>query len=149
MARLTVKGEELVTILWRLSSARKLQAASISSLKSLTQKSVPQLVLRPAWTPSLTAQLWMGTHPNNPAHLYSEPTTLLSSHIAQHPELLGEAKKFPARYPNQKEDEFGGKGHVPFLFKILTCKQALPLQIHPNVELAKKLHEEDPEQFSE
>ena len=91
----------------------------------------------------------MGTHPNNPAHLFSSPDTLLSDHVAKHPELLGEAKKFPARYPDDKNAEFGGKGHVPFLFKILTCKQALPLQIHPNVELSKKLHEQDPEQFTE
>lgn len=91
----------------------------------------------------------MGTHPNNPAHLFSDRSTLLSNHLARHPELLGEARKFPARYPGRKEDEFGGEGHVPFLFKILTCKQALPLQIHPDVELAKKLHEEDPDQFPE
>lgn len=91
----------------------------------------------------------MGTHPNNPAHLFSQPKTLLSDHIAKNIDLLGEAKQFPARYPDKKDEEFGGKGHVPFLFKILTCKQALPLQIHPDIELSKKLHKEDPEQFAE
>lgn len=36
-----------------------------------------------------------------------------------------------------------------FLFKVLTCKQALPLQIHPDKNLAKKLHDENPEQFGD
>ncbi|OCF77054.1 mannose-6-phosphate isomerase, class I [Kwoniella mangroviensis CBS 8886] len=81
------------------------------------------------------AELWMGTHPTNPASLHSSPSTLLSKHLESHSELLGSGTE------GQTE------GHVPFLFKVLTCKQALPLQIHPNKELAKKLHEEDPEKY--
>ncbi|ORY20918.1 putative mannose-6-phosphateisomerase [Naematelia encephala] len=93
------------------------------------------------------AELWMGTHPHNPAKLWGKDQ-LLSDYLSKHKELLGEAIKFPARYPDAKEDKSeGGEGHVPFLFKILTCKQALPLQIHPNREIAEKLHKENPEQF--
>ncbi|OCF33883.1 mannose-6-phosphate isomerase, class I [Kwoniella heveanensis BCC8398] len=96
------------------------------------------------------AELWMGTHPTNPTSLRSSPDTLLSSHLTQHPELLGtSASKFRPPFDGAKgsgtEDQT--TGHVPFLFKVLTCKQALPLQIHPNKDLAKKLHEEDPEKY--
>ncbi|ORX37362.1 putative mannose-6-phosphateisomerase [Kockovaella imperatae] len=91
------------------------------------------------------AELWMGTHPNNPSHLYGKEI-LLSDYLRGRPKLLGDAVKFPARYPGSGPKE-NADGHVPFLFKILTCKQALPLQIHPDVELAKKLHSDDPDKF--
>jgi mannose-6-phosphate isomerase len=65
----------------------------------------------------------MGTHPNNPSSLFDSPSTPLTKHLSENESLLGEAKKFPARYPGSKDKEFGGQGHVPFLFKILTCKQ--------------------------
>ncbi|WVF69655.1 mannose-6-phosphate isomerase, class I [Kwoniella sp. CBS 6097] len=96
------------------------------------------------------AELWMGTHPTNPTSLRSSPETLLSTYLTQHPELLGtSASKFRPPFDGAKgsETEDQTTGHVPFLFKVLTCKQALPLQIHPNKDLAKKLHEEDPEKY--
>ena len=67
-------------------------------------------------------QLWMGTHPKNPAKVWGKGMPL-SSHLAQHPELLGDATKFPPPFPIDPKDTSGGEGHVPFLFKILTCKQ--------------------------
>ncbi|WVW78319.1 mannose-6-phosphate isomerase, class I [Kwoniella bestiolae CBS 10118] len=96
------------------------------------------------------AELWMGTHPTNPASLFTSPSTLLSKHLSSNPSLLGSSgHKFNPPFTGAKgsgtEDQT--EGHVPFLFKVLTCKQALPLQIHPNKELAKKLHEEDPEKY--
>ncbi|WWD00710.1 mannose-6-phosphate isomerase, class I [Kwoniella sp. B9012] len=96
------------------------------------------------------AELWMGTHPTNPASLYSSPSTLLSKHLESHPNLLGSSgSKFNPPFTGKEGSGTEGQteGHVPFLFKVLTCKQALPLQIHPNKELAKKLHEEDPEKY--
>lgn len=39
--------------------------------------------------------------------------------------------------------------HSPAKEALLICSVALPLQIHPDIELAKKLHEQDPEQFLE
>lgn len=42
-------------------------------------------------------------------------------------------------------DKFGGV--LPFLPKILSIAKALPLQIHPNKDLATKLHKQNPEQF--
>lgn len=38
--------------------------------------------------------------------------------------------------------------HVPSL-QILSIAKALPLQLHPNKELATKLHQQDPDQFSD
>ncbi|ODO07888.1 mannose-6-phosphate isomerase, class I [Cryptococcus amylolentus CBS 6273] len=97
------------------------------------------------------AELWMGTHPNNPAHLYSSPETLLSSYLNDHPELLGSVKNFETPFTGAKGSGTEGQeeGHVSFLFKVLTCKQALPLQIHPNKDLAQKLHKDNPEQFGD
>ncbi|KAG7529927.1 hypothetical protein FFLO_05332 [Filobasidium floriforme] len=44
-----------------------------------------------------------------------------------------------------------GKGErfLPFLMKVLTCKQALPLQIHPDKELSRRLHRKNPKQFAD
>ncbi|WWC86801.1 mannose-6-phosphate isomerase, class I [Kwoniella dendrophila CBS 6074] len=96
------------------------------------------------------AELWMGTHPTNPAYLYSDKEKLLSKYLESNPDLLGSSDtKFGSPFTGKKgsgtEDQT--KGHVPFLFKVLTCKQALPLQIHPNKDLAKLLHEQDPEKY--
>lgn len=38
---------------------------------------------------------------------------------------------------------------MPFLPKILSIAKALPLQIHPNKDLAAKLHAKNPEQFTD
>nr|XP_019008365.1 mannose-6-phosphate isomerase, class I [Kwoniella pini CBS 10737]OCF47146.1 mannose-6-phosphate isomerase, class I [Kwoniella pini CBS 10737] len=96
------------------------------------------------------AELWMGTHPTNPAYLYSDKSILLSKFLEENSKYLGSSKSnfqtpFTGKKGSGSENQI--KGHIPFLFKVLTCKQALPLQIHPNKELAKKLHEEDPEKF--
>ncbi|KAJ1324202.1 mannose-6-phosphate isomerase [Microdochium nivale] len=40
-------------------------------------------------------------------------------------------------------------GQLPFLPKILSIAKALPLQIHPNKDLASKLHAQDPEKFTD
>ena len=44
-------------------------------------------------------------------------------------------------------EKFGGV--VPFLPKILSIAKALTLQIHPNKDVAAKLHKENPEQFTD
>ena len=38
---------------------------------------------------------------------------------------------------------------LPFLPKISSIQRVLPLQIHPDIELSKKLHGEDPDQFGD
>lgn len=69
----------------------------------------------------------MGTHPHGPAHLYDAPSTLLSQHLSSGSTLLGSApQKFPAPGPKEEgKDEREASGQVPFLFKILTCKQGM------------------------
>lgn len=44
-------------------------------------------------------------------------------------------------------EKFGGV--LPFLPKILSIQKALELQIHPNKDLAAKLHSENPDQFTD
>ncbi|WVR04735.1 mannose-6-phosphate isomerase, class I [Kwoniella sp. DSM 27419] len=94
------------------------------------------------------AELWMGTHPTNPSSIRSSGA-LLSTYLSSNKHLLGSADQFSTPFTGAKGSGSEGQteGHVPFLFKVLTCKQALPLQIHPNKDLAKKLHEEDPEKY--
>ena len=43
--------------------------------------------------------------------------------------------------------KFGGV--VPFLPKVLSIAKALPLQIHPNRDLAAQLHAKNPDQFTD
>ena len=94
------------------------------------------------------AELWMGTHPNGPATLADERSKTLSQHLSENRHLLGAAQRFPVVVSEPTD------AHVPFLFKIcalsapsarltlaVTCKQALPLQIHPSKELCVRLVE--------
>ena len=58
---------------------------------------------------------------------------------------MGDHEKAPCRLPNGKrlsEDEHFGP--LSFLFKILSVKTPLSLQVHPERDLAEKLHKKDP-----
>ncbi|KAI9057211.1 mannose-6-phosphate isomerase [Trametes sanguinea] len=84
------------------------------------------------------AEVWMGTHPNGPAHLYDDPSTSLLSLISSNPTFyLGETlvQKWPSTT------------HIPYLFKVLSIKKALPLQAHPDKGLAEQLQLRDPSNF--
>jgi len=57
---------------------------------------------------------------------------------------------------NEKKEALIGKtvlakygADLPFLPKILSIAKALPLQIHPNKDLATRLHKKDPEKFTD
>lgn len=81
----------------------------------------------------------MGTHQNGPSSVWSSliPKSL-KSFISSDPErYLGTAtlQKFP------------DTTDVPFLFKILSVAKALPLQAHPDKDIAEKLHQKDRKQF--
>ncbi|XP_035825437.1 mannose-6-phosphate isomerase [Aplysia californica] len=75
------------------------------------------------------AQLWMGPEPE---HLVSvkleEGEMTLQDWVKEYPEQLG----------STVNKTFGGK--LPFLLKVLSIQTVLPLQAHPNKELAEKLH---------
>lgn len=57
------------------------------------------------------------------------------------------------RYPSQligdKVLKKFGHSKLPFLPKVLSISKALPLQLHPNKDVASKLHQQDPDQFTD
>jgi len=83
------------------------------------------------------AEMWMGDYPVLPAKSLKTGEELHKIVDENKEQLLGK----------QCTEKFGGV--VPFLPKILSIEKALTLQIHPNKDLAAKLHKEDPEQFTD
>ena len=84
------------------------------------------------------AELWMGTHANGASML--QDGTPLQQHIDTNKEyFLGK----------QMLQKFDGDSTFPFLFKILTARKALQLQIHPDKKAAAELHKENPTEFKD
>lgn len=83
------------------------------------------------------AEMWMGTYPVTPSYVLKTGENLQDVLNANKEKLIGK----------QVLSKFGSD--LPFLPKILSIQKALPLQIHPDIELSKKLHEEDPDQFGD
>ncbi|KAF1836869.1 mannose-6-phosphate isomerase [Decorospora gaudefroyi] len=84
------------------------------------------------------AEMWMGTYPDLPSYVL-ETGENLQDVIDKHPdELVGKtvAKKF-------------NHTKLPYLPKVLSIAKALPLQLHPNKELASRLHSKNPDQFTD
>ncbi|KAL6162251.1 hypothetical protein ACJQWK_11193 [Exserohilum turcicum] len=80
----------------------------------------------------------MGTYPELPSYVL-ETGEDLQSVIDKHPdELVGKAVV----------DKFNHT-KLPYLPKVLSIAKALPLQLHPNKDLASKLHAENPSQFTD
>lgn len=65
------------------------------------------------------AELWMGTHPSGPAFIKGTNTPL-HTWILENPDVLGEATR----------NTFGS--NLPFLFKILSVRMPLSIQVHPS-----------------
>lgn len=83
------------------------------------------------------SEMWFGDYPDFPARVL-ETDEPLADVLQKHKHtLLG----------NKVVEQFDAQ--LPFLPKILSIAKALPLQLHPNKELAAKLHKEDPDQFSD
>jgi mannose-6-phosphate isomerase len=81
--------------------------------------------------------MWCGTYPTTPSKLLSSGEDL-QQHLNAHKEhLIGSSIL----------QKFGTD--LPFLPKILSIAKALPLQIHPDKDLATKLHKQDPEKYSD
>jgi mannose-6-phosphate isomerase len=83
------------------------------------------------------AEMWMGTYPELPSYALDSGEDLQQILNSNKEKLIGKTVL----------SKFGAD--LPFLPKILSIAKALPLQIHPNIELSKKLHEEDPENFTD
>jgi mannose-6-phosphate isomerase len=84
------------------------------------------------------AEMWMGTYPVLPSYIKSTGEDLQDV-LDKHPkELIGEStiEKF-------------GHTKLPYLPKVLSIAKALPLQLHPNKDLASKLHQQKPDQFTD
>ncbi|CAG8909413.1 unnamed protein product [Penicillium egyptiacum] len=86
------------------------------------------------------SEMWMGTYPKNPSCLLSTGEQL-GEYLKKHPELVGKSV----------HDRWGPE--IPFLPKARGKSQelykALPLQIHPNLQLAAQLNKEQPEKYSD
>lgn len=99
------------------------------------------------------SEMWMGSYPSLPSRLLSNGEDL-QKHLDENAERLIGKKVL---------DKFGKD--LPFIPKILSIAkvtfnpsfashwtnrhQALPLQIHPNKDLASKLHKKDSEKFTD
>jgi mannose-6-phosphate isomerase len=83
------------------------------------------------------AELWMGTHPKLPSVTIPEEESLRDV-IAKDPKaLLGD----------EIITKFGQTNELPFLFKVLSIGKVLSIQAHPDKELAKVLHFQDPKNY--
>ncbi|KAJ6485797.1 mannose-6-phosphate isomerase [Mycena sanguinolenta] len=85
------------------------------------------------------AELWMGTHPKSPSRVLGS-NTILSEHLAAHPELIGKpvADRFDA-----------SNGNLPFLFKVLAIEKALSIQTHPDKATAEILFAQQPDIYKD
>ena len=83
------------------------------------------------------SEMWFGDYPDFPARVLETGEPLKDMIQKNKEQLLGPkvVKNFD--------------GQLPFLPKILSIAKALPLQLHPNKELATKLHKEDPDNFTD
>lgn len=83
------------------------------------------------------SEMWFGDYPDFPARVLETGELLADAIKKNQNTLLG--KKVLENMDAQ----------LPFLPKILSIAKALPLQLHPNKELATKLHKQDPDQFTD
>ncbi|EDK38036.2 hypothetical protein PGUG_02134 [Meyerozyma guilliermondii ATCC 6260] len=84
------------------------------------------------------AELWMGTHPSVPSTVVSggKSGQTLRDLVTEDPSKHLHAsivKKFGAQ--------------LPFLFKVLSIEKVLSIQAHPDKQLAKQLHTNDPKNY--
>lgn len=79
-------------------------------------------------------KLWMGTHPSLPSKDLETQRTLLDL-VQDNQALLS----------TEISDRYGSR--LPFLFKVLSIRQALSIQAHPNKKLAEQLHQRDPQNY--
>ncbi len=83
------------------------------------------------------AELWIGGHQKAPSQIMDNGQLLALTDVMKKfsHEILGKivAEKF--------------NGQLPFLLKILSARQALSIQMHPNKSQAEKLHRTDPKNY--
>ncbi|KAF7189696.1 Mannose-6-phosphate isomerase, partial [Pseudocercospora fuligena] len=77
------------------------------------------------------AEQWFGTYPDLPSYVASTGEDLQDN---------SSARKLSKKFGHTK---------LPYLPKVLSIAKALPLQLHPNKEVAAKLHKENPNDFTD
>ncbi|KAG6815310.1 hypothetical protein H0H87_003087 [Tephrocybe sp. NHM501043] len=82
-------------------------------------------------------ELWIGTHPSLPSHIFATREKL-SADLAKNPHLIRPAVM--CKY--NTED-----GNLLFLFKVLSIQKTLSIQSHPDKQMAEKLHAEWPDVY--
>ncbi|KAI0969029.1 RmlC-like cupin domain-containing protein [Xylaria arbuscula] len=83
------------------------------------------------------SEMWFGDYPDFPGRKLDSGELLADVLQRDRDRLLG--KKVITQFDSQ----------LPYLPKILSIAKALPLQIHPNKDLAAKLREKDPDSFTD
>ncbi|KFY55226.1 hypothetical protein V497_07114 [Pseudogymnoascus sp. VKM F-4516 (FW-969)] len=83
------------------------------------------------------SEMWIGTFPKTPSQLLSTGQVLQEWIDGNKEKLLG-----PAVIEKYGSD-------LPFLPKVISISNELPLQIHPDKELATKLHKHNPSKFGD
>lgn len=84
------------------------------------------------------AEMWMGSYPALPSYVASTGEDLQAVIDRHSKDLIGE----------QVINKFGHP-KLPYLPKILSIAKALPLQIHPDKDMAAQLHKERPNAFTD
>ncbi|AEY96223.1 FADR003Cp [Eremothecium gossypii FDAG1] len=83
------------------------------------------------------AELWMGTHHKVPSR-HHDTKVALSDLIAANPEgMLGSGNV----------EKFHSRKDLPFLFKVLSIEKVLSIQAHPDKNLGRRLHIQDPKNY--
>jgi mannose-6-phosphate isomerase len=77
------------------------------------------------------SELWMGDHVSGPSNVKATGESLA--------EFI----------QKDRINNIGGQEKLPFLFKVLSIRKALSIQVHPNKEEAKKLHAEYPDIYKD
>lgn len=77
------------------------------------------------------SELWMGDHVSG------------QSKVKATGELLGDFIQ------KDREGNVGGQAKLPFLFKVLSIRKALSIQVHPNKAEAEKLHALHPDIYKD
>ncbi|KAI0418261.1 RmlC-like cupin domain-containing protein [Xylaria grammica] len=83
------------------------------------------------------SEMWFGDYPDFPGRKLDSGEPLADVLQRDRDRLLG--KKVVTHFD----------GQLPYLPKILSIAKALPLQVHPNKDLAAKLREKDPQSFTD
>jgi len=95
------------------------------------------------------AELWMGTHPNGPSSVLvpgglNGPVTGDGTGKVEEQYLLDVIKAKPNFWLGEKD---AAKKDLPYLLKVLSVRQALSIQAHPNKKLAETLHASMPAHY--